>query len=296
MLKNMILTRISIMAMFSSILLFSACGGSKESKFTGFTSSGYPYIMHIDSVSATPEEGDKLRFNLIVRNKANQILAQEDMTGILPNLEASRGVKPEIEILYLMTPGDSASLYVFGEPLKKLPLQNIGPDDTLIYEIGFVDIIYKKEKLEFIQKKETEITTLVQSTLKGFQEGTLGDKLITTKSGLQYVVHTQGTGEVPKPGNIITMEYYGAFMDGKTFDNSFIQGKPMTFNLGQGAILPGLDEGLTYLKEGAIATFIIPYALAYGVAGAPPYIPEKTDLVFYIELSKVTNHKLSLTH
>ncbi len=288
------LTRISIF--LTTLVLLSACAGSKDGNYTGFTASGYPYIMHIDSAGAFPKEGDKLRFNLIVRNKANQVLAQEDMSGVLPNLESSKGVKPEIEILYLMSPGDSASLYVFGEPLKKLPLQNIGANDTLIYEIGFVEIVYDREKLQFMQKKEVEITDLVQSTLKSFNEGTLGEKLITTKSGLKYVVHQEGKGGSPLTGNIITMDYYGAFMDGKTFDNSFQHGKPLTFNLGQGTVLPGLDEGLTYLKEGAVATFIIPYALAYGPAGAPPYIPENTDLVFYIELNKVTNHKLSLTH
>lgn len=292
--KVMNLSRIIHLVFIVVITLNSACRDSSNSDSKGQTSSGLPYVIHIDSAGSTPEAGDKLRFHLQIRNQSNQILAKEDMTGILPELDASIGLKPEIELLYIMSPGDSASLKVFGEPLRKLDLPGIHPGDTLIYEIGLAEIVIKKAELEKLKSKELEVTTIVKNTLAEYREGTLGERLITTKSGLKYVVHEEGEGALPASGNQITIEYYGAFMDGTPFDNSWIHGEPMKFNHKTGAVLPGLDEGLDYIKEGSKVTFIMPYALAFGPAGSPPYIPEKTDIVFYIELLKVSNQKLFL--
>lgn len=292
--KVMTASRIIWLAFIVVIALNGACKDSSKSDSNGKTSSGLPYVIHIDSAGPTPEAGDKLRFHLQIRNQSNQILAKEDMTGILPGLDPSIGLKPEIELLYLMSPGDSASLKVFGEPLQKLDLPNIHPGDTLIYEIGLAEIVFKKAELEKLQSKELEVTTIVKNTLNEYNAGTLGEKLITTKSGLKYVLHEEGEGPLPASGNQITIEYYGAFLDGTPFDNSWIHGEPLKFNHKSGAVLPGLDEGLDYIKEGSRVTFIIPYALAFGPAGSPPYIPEKTDIVFYIELIKVSNQKLFL--
>lgn len=44
--------------------------------------------------------------------------------------------------------------------------------------------------------------------------------VITTESGLQYKVITEGNGEIPTDSSIVTVHYAGKLLDGKEFDSS----------------------------------------------------------------------------
>jgi len=109
--------------------------------------------------------------------------------------------------------------------------------------------------------------------------------LKTTDSGLQYEIIKEGEGKSPKMGQSVTVHYAGWLEDGTLFDSSFKQGEPVTFVLGR--VIPGWNEGLQLMKEGAIYKLTIPANLAYGVRGSPPRIPPNAMLIFYVELLKV---------
>jgi peptidylprolyl isomerase len=51
-------------------------------------------------------------------------------------------------------------------------------------------------------------------------------------------------------------------------------------------MIPGFEEGITYIQEGGKILLIIPYYNAYGKQGRPGAIPPYSDLVFEIELLK----------
>ncbi len=91
-----------------------------------------------------------------------------------------------------------------------------------------------------------------------------------------------GTGEVCPPGAKVTMHYRGTLKDGKEFDSSFSRNQPLTAPLGN--LIKGWQEGVPGMRVGGKRRLTIPYALAYGVAGRPPVIPPKADLIFDIEL------------
>src|SRR4051812_479447 len=63
-------------------------------------------------------------------------------------------------------------------------------------------------------------------------------KAIKTPSGLYYTVNKKGAGDNAKPGQAVTMLYYGYTLDGKRFDGNMEKdtykptGNPFTFNLG----------------------------------------------------------------
>ena len=104
-----------------------------------------------------------------------------------------------------------------------------------------------------------------------------------TKSGLAYIIEKEGEGDKPKAGNTVSAHYTGTFADGKKFDSSHDRNQPISFQVGQRRMIPGFEEGSLLLGKGGKATLILPYWVAYGVAGRPP-IPPKAILIFEIEI------------
>lgn len=105
--------------------------------------------------------------------------------------------------------------------------------------------------------------------------------VVTTASGLQYQVLTEGTGAKPGPKDGVKVHYKGSLLDGKTFDSSYDRGQPAVMPLE--GVIPGWSEGLQLVKVGGKTKFWIPAKLAYGEQ-APPMIGPNQVLVFEVEL------------
>ena len=106
--------------------------------------------------------------------------------------------------------------------------------------------------------------------------------VITTESGLQYKVITEGKGEIPTDSSIVTVHYAGKLLDGKEFDSSIKRGQPAEFPVK--AVIPGWTELLKTMKVGGKVEAWIPSNLAYGPNGRQPLIPGNSLLVFEVEL------------
>lgn len=139
---------------------------------------------------------------------------------------------------------------------------------------------------EYFQKKEKEQAE--ENIAKGkayLEENGKREGVITTKSGLQYEVLTEGTGKSPKATDKVRCHYEGRLTDGSVFDSSYQRGEPADFGLNQ--VIAGWTEGVQLMKEGAKYRFHIPYLLGYGERGAGASIPPYATLVFDVELIKV---------
>ena len=108
--------------------------------------------------------------------------------------------------------------------------------------------------------------------------------VVTTASGLQYEVISQGTG--PKPGlkDTVVCNYKGTFLDGKEFDNSYKRGEPAEFPLTN--VIRGWTEVLQLMPVGSKYKVYVPYQLGYGPSDYNG-IPGGSLLVFEIELLNV---------
>ena len=107
----------------------------------------------------------------------------------------------------------------------------------------------------------------------------------TTASGLKFIVVEEGSGDSPPPGSKVRVHYTGMLEDGSVFDSSYKRNQPFEFDLGQGRVIAGWDEGIALMKTGAKYRLIIPPELGYGERGAGGgLIPPNATLLFDVEL------------
>jgi FKBP-type peptidyl-prolyl cis-trans isomerase len=135
--------------------------------------------------------------------------------------------------------------------------------------------------MAFMEKQNKTDDAVIQKYIK--EKGLQPQK---TNSGLYYVVTQEGNGTKAEPGKLVAVNYTGTTLDGKEFDSSKKQGKPIEFPLGQQAVIRGWDEGIALLNKGSKATFLIPSTMAYGPQESPE-IPANSVLRFDVELVDV---------
>ncbi len=110
----------------------------------------------------------------------------------------------------------------------------------------------------------------------------IADGVITTASGLQYLVLEKGVGTVhPKASDRVKVHYHGTLIDGTVFDSSVERGQPIDFGLNQ--VISGWTEGLQLMVVGEKARLFIPSELAYGNRATGGIGPGST-LIFEVEL------------
>ncbi|HEY1172544.1 MAG TPA: FKBP-type peptidyl-prolyl cis-trans isomerase [Verrucomicrobiae bacterium] len=109
-------------------------------------------------------------------------------------------------------------------------------------------------------------------------------QLVTSPSGLSYLVTAEGQGNKPKPGTDIKAHYTGKLVNGTVFDSSVERGEPLEFTVGVGQVIAGWDEALVDMKKGEKRVLIIPPQLGYGASGAGGVIPPNATLIFEVEM------------
>ena len=126
-----------------------------------------------------------------------------------------------------------------------------------------------------------------QASEQFLAENAAKDGVVTTSSGLQYLVMESGdaTGVSPGLNDAVLAHYHGTFIDGSVFDSSVDRGEPAQFGLSQ--VIAGWTEALQLMKPGDKWRLFIPASLAYGETGSPPVIPPNSALIFDVELLEI---------
>lgn len=249
------------------------------------TASGYAYELHRDEEGDPPATGFMTVFDLKQRFDDTLVYSSTERGRkeriVMPTQASMRGKpSPVIEMLQMLSAGDSASLYI--------PFDSLGPNrepwqeqrDYLIYEISVSHITDLKEA-------ENTAATATADLLAGYKAGTL-ENLQTTDNGLKYVIVEEGNGPKAEKGKVVSVDYYGVTVaDGNAFDNSYKRGEAHRFPLGMGRVIKGWDQGIEGMAQGTKAALFIPADLGYGASGSPPKIPADAELMFYIDVKEV---------
>lgn len=137
------------------------------------------------------------------------------------------------------------------------------------------------------------LALLLTAGLPESQAQALSDT-IQTASGMRYSIRELGKGATAQAGDKLVINYTGFLPNGRLFDSSAADGRPLRCRVGRGEVIKGWDEVLLLLPAGSRARVWIPAALAYGSKGVRDpdedtrfLIPPGSDLVFEMEIIKV---------
>lgn len=290
--------RTILFAFFVSALLFASCGSNT-------TPNGYAFVNHTNGGGVQPKVGDQVIFHVHEYHDGKEVGSSRDrgipVSLTLPDLAKkpdTQGGQPNplVDAVSVLGEGDSATVIVpINEKMRQRP--NMEDVKELTYAVFLEDVMTAEEfkaaqetekaRIKEVQEKGTkEVADILASTLEKYSKGELDDVIQTTASGLKYQILEEGTGEQAAAGQKVDVHYYGVLTNGRRFDDSFSRARPFSFQLGQGKVIKGWDEGLALLKEGGKAILFVPAELGYGAANKST-IPPNSELIFYVELVDV---------
>lgn len=141
----------------------------------------------------------------------------------------------------------------------------------------------QKVQREQMEKHQARVAEEKEKGAAFMAKNSTAEGVVTTESGLQIQVLTEGTGKTPQEGDEVKVNYKGMLIDGTVFD----QGQGTKFSTRKGALIEGFTEGLLTMKEGSKVLLTIPSDLGYKDRGAGQDIPGGATLQFEVELLEV---------
>lgn len=234
--------------------------------------------------------GDIMSFNLVLKNGADSTLRDtyKEGTPVKMVLQAPPFKGSFEEGLAMLAAGDSAKFMINADTLFAKMMQPMPPmikkGSELTFTVKVISVLtseeFQKQQSQAGVKQKTIDAKIIEDYIT---KNNLKGKAQKTASGLYYVAEVPGSGASPVQGDHVKVHYTGKFLDGKEFDSSKNQGKPLELNIGAGMVIPGWEEGIMLMKKGEKGLLIIPSGLAYGPETYGP-IPGNSVLKFEMEL------------
>jgi FKBP-type peptidyl-prolyl cis-trans isomerase FkpA len=261
-----------------------------------------------DRTGEVVQNGEYVYFHASMRSEQDSVMfSTREAGGETPVVQVKASVPgaPEIspveDVVRFMAVGDSAVIRVSMDDFPSKP-SGMEEDSVLLYDIVVTEIVDEEVFMgrlpvaeqeaiaasKIIKELEPVRLAFAAQTVAAYNAGELDGDIKTTATGLKYLIHEEGTGKQAEAGQGVKVQYIGSTTsDGNVFDQSFGRGQAIPFVLGTGRVIPGWDQGIALLKQGAKATFFIPAELGYGAQGSGPNIPPGAELAFYVELEEI---------
>jgi FKBP-type peptidyl-prolyl cis-trans isomerase FkpA len=280
--------------LISVIMYLTACYDS--SKYPGFKHArhGIYYQLHkIGEDTEKPAAGDFVTVDLIYKTMNDSVF----FTGRRKFQITKPGYKGSIDECFMMlSEKESATFIISANDFFTKTLQTALPEffnelSPMKVTIEVIEIQtekeYQKEKEAFINWIQ-DFNDYEKIILRQFLE----EKELPVKpilSGIYYINIREGKGKKIEPGDTITINYEGKFLNGKFFDSTIKRNQPFQFIYGtEWQVIKGLEEALGIMREGEKSIVILPSDIGFGKKGSSTgIIPPFTSLIFEVEILKV---------
>jgi FKBP-type peptidyl-prolyl cis-trans isomerase len=199
---------------------------------------------------------------------------------LLPGLsKALLGQRTGTRVLAVIPPK-----YGFGSAGN--PSIGVKGTDTLVFVVDMLSLINNKATAVGKQVSDGggSLPTVTEPAGKAARikipANTAAPKALTIKTLVQ------GRGAKLAKGDYVVVQYTGViWRTGKVFDSSWSRDEPFAFNIGEGQVIKGWDDGLRGQKVGSRVMLVVPPADGYGSAGNSQAGIKGTDtLVFVVDI------------
>ncbi|WP_159566976.1 FKBP-type peptidyl-prolyl cis-trans isomerase [Budvicia diplopodorum] len=140
--------------------------------------------------------------------------------------------------------------------------------------------ILNQAKFEQESQRELEIGRAYQA------EFAQQDGVKKSRSGLLYLIITQGSGAAIKATDVVEIELVGTLVSGQTFEKT---AQPITLKVSD--VIPALRSGIQLAGRGGEIKLVVPSEQGYGPKGALPKIPPNATLIFEIRVLQANSSK-----
>jgi FKBP-type peptidyl-prolyl cis-trans isomerase len=149
---------------------------------------------------------------------------------------------------------------------------------ALCIAVAMTAMVACNEPTRVVTVEETEFNPVLNINLVGMTK---------TSSGLYYTDLVMGSGPPATFGAQASMYYQVNLSTGVKVDEAKAPATPLTFIVGYGQVIAGMDEGVTGMSVGGIRQLIVPPSLGYGNV-QHGRVPPNSVLVFTVELTRIT--------
>lgn len=280
-----------------AVLIFNADGEmeyvvDKPANIFQKTKSGLEYkYIKTGKGSDYPRVGDVVYFDMTYSTPADSVVFDTRLIDkdfkmrITPPSHAGGSFE---EALMIMKAGDSAIFKIDAKNFLNYTQGKVNTPsyikngDKFIFKIKMKKIVsgsdYVKQNAESYQYYISQEASLIERFVLNIDYPRK-----VTESGLNIFTISKGTGKKPINGNLVTIDYTAAFIDGSVFDSTLERNQPFRFVLGNKEVIEGLEETVKLMNVGDHCLAIIPFRIAYGEEKNGVVAPFST-LVFEIEL------------
>jgi len=279
-------------------ILFTAVSCGKFSKYPGYKKAKHGIYYQLqtlgeDTIKAYP--GDYITVNLTYLTIHDSVFFQ-GTRKLQVNKPAYEGAIDEC--FSLLAENESATFIIGADNFFAITLhtslpQFITSGNPMKIRIEMIEIQKENEYL----KEKAAFLSWIQD-FGDYEKVILNQYILEEKlnvsplpSGIYYLNLRPGTGKKVEPGDTVTVNYEGRFINGKFFDSTIKRKQPFQFVYGtEWQIIKGLETAIGMMQEGEKSLVILPSELGFGNQGSSNrLIPPFTSLIFEVEILKVSS-------
>ena len=108
-----------------------------------------------------------------------------------------------------------------------------------------------------------------------------------TESGLYIFLVEAGKGALAQWGDVVSVHCVLRNLQGEIIDSTYGEGEPMSFTIGEGNMVPAIEEAVMTMAPGAKVTVLTPSEMAFGEMDLGEMLPPYTPLLIDLELVEV---------
>jgi FKBP-type peptidyl-prolyl cis-trans isomerase len=277
----------ALMVLFIAVMTSSAF----SQNFPGFskTKTGLYYkIYKTGTDTVTPRIGNYVEFDMIYHGKSHgkdSVFFNSksgDHVAPVKFFLPAPGFKGDLnEGIAMLAKGDSGVFIVNADSLiyKTFKMkQRPSGIDSNEYFYFHIHMLSFQTPESMIFNEEMQIKNYVKDSNITVKPNSMGMYIIETKAG---------TGTKIDSGCHVKMNYKISLLDGKEIYSSYDRPQPIKFEYGKPIDTRGFGYGLSTLREGSRARFLVPSSLAYGYRGSGGVIAPYQPIIYDVEILEV---------